>query len=157
MLQVKKKDGEWSLCVDYRWLHVYILKNKYPMLIIEELLNELFGPTVFSKLDHRSGYHQVCIQEGDEYKTIFWTHNGNFEYKFMSFRLTGAPATFEIFMNYVLAPLLRKCVVVFLDDVLIYSKNMEEHVERTSDRCFNCWRLMTCILKCQSALLLRTG
>ena len=71
MLQVKKKDGEWSLGVDYRWLHVYILKNKYPMPIIEELLDELFGATVFSKLDHRSGYHQVCIQEGDEYKTVF--------------------------------------------------------------------------------------
>lgn len=99
------------------------------MPIVEEILDELFGATVFTKLDHRSGYHQIRIKKGDEFKTAFQTHCGHYEYKVMSFGLTGAPTTFQEFMNFVLQPLLRKCVVVFLDDVLIYSKNMDEHMQ----------------------------
>lgn len=98
------------------------------MPIIEKILDELFGATVFTKLDHRSGYHQIRIKKADD-KNAFQTHNGHYEYKVMSLGLTGAPATFQEFMNFVLEPLLRKCVVVFLDDVLVYSKNMEEHIE----------------------------
>jgi hypothetical protein len=129
ILLVKKKDGEWQLCVDYRRLNAYIVKNIYPMPIFDEITDELSGVAVFSKLDHRSGYHQIWHKEGDEHKTVFQTHYGHFEYRVMPFGLTGAPATFQEFMNHILAPLLRKCVVVFLDDVLVYSPNLETHVQ----------------------------
>lgn len=108
VLLVKKKDGEWRLCVDYRKLNTYTVKDKFPIRIFDEIVDELAGSRVFSKLDHRLGYHQVCIKEGHEYKTAFQTHSGHYEYKVMSFGLTGAPATFQAFMNFVLAPLLRK-------------------------------------------------
>jgi hypothetical protein len=79
-------------------------------------------------LDHCFGYHQIHIKEGDEYKTAFQTHSGHYEYKVMSFGLTGVPATFQSFMNTVLAPLLQKCVVVFIDDILVYSKDYQQHL-----------------------------
>lgn len=129
MLLVKKKDGEWRLCVDYRQLNAYTVKNRYPMPIFDEIADELSGAAIFSKLDHRVGYHQIRIKEGDEPKTAFQTHSGHFEYRVMPFGLTGAPATFQEFMNHILAPLLRKCVVVFLDDVLVYSSSLELHLQ----------------------------
>jgi hypothetical protein len=119
ILLVKKKDGEWRLCVDYRRLNAYTVKNRYPMPIFDEITDELSGAAVFSKLDHRSGYHQIRLKEGYEHKTAFQTHYGHFEYRVMPFGLTGAPTTFQEFMNHILAPVLRKCVVVFLDDVLV--------------------------------------
>lgn len=100
------------------------------MLVFDEITNEMSGVVVFSKLDHRSDYHQIHIKEVDEHKTTFQTHYGHFEYKAMWFGLTGALATFQEFMNHILAPLLRKCVVVFLDDVLVYSPNLELHVKQ---------------------------
>jgi hypothetical protein len=99
------------------------------MLIFDEITYALCGATMFTKLDHRAGYHQIRIKKGGEYKTVFQTHQGHYEYRVMPFGLIGAPATFQDFMNHILAPLLRKCVGVFLDDVLVYSSNLEEHVQ----------------------------
>lgn len=115
--------------MDYRRLNAHTVKNRYPMPIFDEIIDELGGAAIFSKLDHRSGYHQIRLKEGDEYKTTFQMHHGHFEYRVMPFGLTGAPATFQNFMNKLLAPLLRKCVVVFLDDVLVYSANLDDHVK----------------------------
>jgi hypothetical protein len=105
---------------------LYCEKYMFPIPIFDEIIDELSGAA--SKLDHRSGYHQIHIKEGDEYKTAFQTHSGHYEYKVMSFGLTGAPATFQSFMNTVLAPLLQKCVVVFIDDILAYSKDCQQHL-----------------------------
>lgn len=129
VLLVKKKTGAWRLCVDYRRLNAYTIKNKFPLPIIEELFEELVGAHWFTTLDLRSGFHQILVNEADQHKTVFQTHFGHFEYKVMPYGLTGAPATFQAIMNHVLAPLLRKCVVVFIDDILIYSKTLEEHTQ----------------------------
>lgn len=129
VLLVRKKDMTWRLCVDYRRLNAYTVKNKYPLPIFDEIVDELSGAALFTKLDHKSGYHQIRMKEGEEYKTAFQTHHGHYEYKVMSYGLTGAPATFQSVMNTVLKPLLRKCVVVFIDDILVYSRNMDEHLQ----------------------------
>lgn len=128
-LLVKKKTGEWRLCVDYRRLNALTIKNSYPMPIMEEFLDELTGAIWFTSLDLRAGYHQILVEEDDRYKTAFQTHNGHYEYKVMPYGVTGGPATFQHVMNTVLAPLLRKCVVVFIDDILIYSSTWGEHIQ----------------------------
>jgi hypothetical protein len=117
------------MCVDYRPLNEVTIKNKYPLQRIDILFDQLTGARVFSKIDLRSGYHQIRIRPEDIPKTVFTTRYGLFEYLVMSFRLTNAPAHFTYLMNSVFMPELDKFVVVFIDDILIYSKNEEEHAQ----------------------------
>jgi hypothetical protein len=116
-----------SLCVDYRPLNAITIKNKYPLPRIDILFDQLDGAKVFSKVDLRLGYHQIKIHSEDVSKTAFSTRYGLYEYLVMLFGLTNAPAHFMYLMNSVFMPELDKFVVVFIDDILVYSKNEEEH------------------------------
>jgi hypothetical protein len=123
----EKKDGTQWMCVDYRSLNEVTIKNIYPLPQIEDLFNQMKGASVFSKIDLRLGYHQLKIWESDIPKTTFRTWYGLYEYTVMSFRLTNALAYFMHLMNNVLMEYLDKFVVVFIDDILIFSKTQEEH------------------------------
>ncbi|KAL0561539.1 hypothetical protein IC582_001972 [Cucumis melo] len=127
VLFVKKKDGSMHLCIDYRELNKVTIKNRYPLPRIDDLFDQLQGATVFSKIDLRSRYHQLRIKDGDVPKTVFRSRYGHYEFIMMSFGLTNAPVVFMDLMNRVFREFLDTFVIVFIDDILIYSKTEAEH------------------------------
>jgi hypothetical protein len=129
LLFVEKKDGTKRMCIDDRSLNEVTVKNKYPLPRIEDLFDQLRGASVFSNIDLRSGYHQLRIRPSDVLKTAFITKYGLYEFTVISFSLTNVPAYFMYLMNNVFMDYLDKFVVVFIDDILVYSQNEQEHEE----------------------------
>ena len=129
MIFVKKKDGSWRLCINYRQLNKAAIRNQYLLPIIDDLFDQMKGATIFLKIDLRSRYHQLRIREEDVPNTVFKTQYGHFEFVVVPFGLTNAPRVFMNLMNSVFREYLDKFVQVFLDDILIYSMTQEENEE----------------------------
>ena len=150
VLFVKKKDGSMRLCIDYRELNKVTVKNRYPLPRIDDLFDQLQGATVFSKIDLRSGYHQLRIRDRDIPKTAFRSRYGHYEFIVMSFGLTNAPAVFMDLMNRVFKNFLYTFVIVFIDDILVYSKTEAEHDEHLH-KVLETLRVNKCMLNSLSA------
>ncbi|KAK1419615.1 hypothetical protein QVD17_28835 [Tagetes erecta] len=151
ILFVKKKDGSMRMCIDYRELNKVTIKNRYPLPRIDDLFDQLQGARCFSKIDLKSGYHQLRVYEEDIPKTAFRTRYGHYEFTVMPFGLTNAPAIFMDMMNRICKPYLDKFIIVFIDDILIYSKNESDHVEhlRTLLKLLRTERLYAKFIKCE--------
>ena len=133
MILKRKKDNTFRLCIDFRGLNNITVKHRYPMARIDDLLDALYGAKVFSKIDLKSGYHQIRIRAEDVHKTAFRSRFGHYEFLVMPFGLTNAPATFVMLMNDLLRPFIGKFVVHFIDDILVYSKSIVEHREHLKE------------------------
>jgi hypothetical protein len=128
VLLTKKKDGTYRFCVDFRHLNALSMKSKFPVPVFDQLMDDIGEASWFSNLDLRAGFHQILLKSGEEYKTAFQTHFGQYEFRVLAFGLTGAPGTFQGAMNATLAPVLRRFVIIFFDDILVYSESYEEHL-----------------------------